>query len=190
MGVFFGSADCKGVSGKRTSKAAELRGLRAALQVGLIIRWRMGLLGYGGVGWDCGCGWVGIGEVGGAVDHVFPGFAGIDESGFFLGHGERVEHDLAEIGEGGGALGDAVLGQGGEDFAHDVVDVGGGEEVAGEGGGDFCAKAMRFQELQFGVGVEQPQGRVIFMAKHAAAAAVGEGELAEVGVGGAGCGHL
>ena len=39
------------------------------------------------------------------------------------------------------------MGQGGEDFAHDVVDVGGGEEVAGEGGGDFRAKAVRFQEL-------------------------------------------
>jgi hypothetical protein len=86
--------------------------------------------------------------VGGVVDHVFPGFVGIDEGGFFFGHGERVEHDLAEISEGGGgALGDAVLGQGGEDFAHDVVDVGGGEEVAGEGGGDFRAKAVRFQEL-------------------------------------------
>jgi hypothetical protein len=31
--VFFGSVDCKGVSGERTSKAVELRGLRSALQV-------------------------------------------------------------------------------------------------------------------------------------------------------------
>jgi hypothetical protein len=33
MGVFSGSADCKGVSGERTSKAAELRGLRSALRL-------------------------------------------------------------------------------------------------------------------------------------------------------------
>ena len=48
MGVFFGSADCKGVRGERTSKAAELRRLRSALQVegsgpdgGMIFWWRM-----------------------------------------------------------------------------------------------------------------------------------------------------
>jgi hypothetical protein len=70
----------------------------------------------------------------------------------------REEHDLAQIGEGGGgALGDAVLGQGGEDFAHDVVDVGGGQEIAGEGGGHFRAQAVGFEELVLGVGVEKAE---------------------------------
>ena len=65
---------------------------------------------------------------------------------------------LAEIGEGsGGTLGDAVLGQGGEDFAHDVVDVCGGEEVAGEGGRHFRAQAVGFEELVLGVGVEEAE---------------------------------
>jgi hypothetical protein len=48
MGVFSGSADRKGVSAERTSKAAELRGLRSALQVegsgpdgGMIFWWPM-----------------------------------------------------------------------------------------------------------------------------------------------------
>ena len=51
--------------------------------------------------------------MGGVVDHVFPGFVGIDEGGFFFGHGERVEHDLAEISEGGGgALGGCGFGPG------------------------------------------------------------------------------
>jgi hypothetical protein len=41
---------------------------------------------------------------------------------------------------------------------------------------------MRFQELVFGMGVEQAQSGVIFMAKHAAAAAVGEAELTQIGM--------
>ena len=128
--------------------------------------------------------------MGGVFEHLFPGFVGIGKWVFLFGQGEGVEHDLAEIGEGGGgALGDAVLGQGGEDFAHDVVDVGGGEEVAGVGSGDFDAKVMRFEELLFVAGVEEAQGGVIFLAQHAAAAIVRERVLAEFGLSGAGCGH-
>ena len=75
------------------------------------------------------------------------------------------KHDLAEVGEGsGGALGDAVLGQGGEDLAHNVVDVGGGEEIASDGNGDFHAKFRRFQELLLGVRVEQAERGVMFVA--------------------------
>jgi hypothetical protein len=118
-----------------------------------------------------GCGWAGVGEVDGVVDQVFSGFVGIDEFGFFLGHGQGEEHDLAQIGEGGGgALGDAVLGQGGEDFVHDVVDVGGGQEIAGEGGGHFRAQAVGFEELVLGVGVEEAEGRVVAVTEHAALA--------------------
>jgi hypothetical protein len=142
------------------------------------------------VGGNCGCGWPGVGETNAVVDEVYPGFVGVDEFGFILGHGQGEEHYLAQIGErGGGTLGDAVLGQGGEDFAHHVVDVGGGQEIAGEGGGHFRAQAVGFEELVLGVGVEEAESGAIFMAKHAASAAVGEGELTEVGMGVASCGH-
>jgi len=87
-------------------------------------------------------------------------------------------------------LGDAVLGQCGEDFAHYVVDVGGGEEVASEGGGHFRAQAVGFEELVLGVGVEEAEGRVVAVPEHAALAVVGEGELAEFRVVGAWFGHL
>ncbi len=53
------------------------------------------------------------------------------------------EHDLAGVGEVGGfAKGDTVLSDGHEKFAEDVVDVGGGEEIAVEGGGNFVAQAL------------------------------------------------
>ena len=74
---------------------------------------------------------------------------------------EAREHDLAEEGEGGGfAEGDTVLGCGDEEFAEDVVDVGGGEEIAVEGGGDFAAEALGLEELQFLAGVEGAEGSV------------------------------
>jgi len=82
------------------------------------------------------------------------------------------------------------LGQGGEDFAHYVVDVGGGQEIAGEGGGHFRAQAVGFEELVLDVGVKQAKRCVIFMPEHAALAVVGEGELAEFRVVGAWFGHL
>jgi hypothetical protein len=61
-----------------------------------------------------------------------------------------------------------------------VVDVGGGEEIAGESGGDFRAKFRRFQELLLGVGVEEAGGGVMFVSEHAAAAVVGEGEFGRI----------
>jgi hypothetical protein len=70
------------------------------------------------------------------------------------------------------------LGEGGEHFAQDVVDVGGGREASGEGCGYFCAKLMGFQELLVGASVEETERRVRFVAEHAAAATVGEEELA------------
>ena len=94
-----------------------------------------------------------------------------------------MEHDLAEVAEGGGLLlGDAVLGQCGEDFTEDVDDVGAGDEVSGEGGGDFSAELPGFEELKFGLGVEGTEIGVPRMAQHAAEAAVGEWELTEISV--------
>jgi len=74
-------------------------------------------------------------------------------------------------------LGDAALGEGGEDLAEDVVDVGGVEETVGKGGGDFGAKSRGFQELLLFAGVKEAEGGVIFVTEHAALASVGEGEL-------------
>lgn len=101
--------------------------------------------------------------------------------------GEGGEHDLAHVGEGEGfADGDAVLGDGDEEFAGDVVDVGGGEEAAVEGGGDFVAEALGLEELKFLAGVEGAERGMGRVAQHAAGAAVGELELAAESVAGAG----
>jgi len=96
--------------------------------------------------------------------------------------GEGRKHDLAEEGEGSGfAKGDAVLCGGDKEFAEDVVDVGGGEEIAVEGGGDFAAQAPGLEELEFLPGVEGTEGRMGRAAQHAAPAAVGKVKLAARG---------
>jgi hypothetical protein len=95
---------------------------------------------------------------------------------------ERREQDLAEVGESGGfARGDAVLRDGDEKFAEDVVDVCGGEEIAVEGGGNFAAQALGLEELKFLPGVKGTEGRMVGAAQHAAAAAVGKWKLAARG---------
>jgi hypothetical protein len=75
------------------------------------------------------------------------------------------------------AKGDTVLGDGGKEFAEDVVDVGGGEEIAVDGGGNFIAQALGLEELQFLPGMEGAEGRMDRTAQHAAAAAVGKVKL-------------
>jgi hypothetical protein len=95
-----------------------------------------------------------FGETDGVADHSLPSLIDVLEVGFVFDGGEGLQHELAEVGEGdGGALRDAALSESGKDFAENVVDVGGGEEVAGKGGGELIAKAMRFQELEFFAGV-------------------------------------
>jgi hypothetical protein len=92
----------------------------------------------------------GTGERGGVVQHFFPvvEFVGERKLLFYMGHGS--EQDLAEVGEDGGfARGDAVLGDRSKEFAEDVVDVSGGEEIAVEGDGNFVAQALGLEELQF-----------------------------------------
>jgi hypothetical protein len=80
---------------------------------------------------------------------------------FLLQEGDGGEESFAEVGEVGGfAKGDAVLGDGDEEFAEDVVDVGGGEEIAVEGCGDFFAEALGLDALEFLAGVEGAEGRM------------------------------
>jgi hypothetical protein len=94
-----------------------------------------------------------------------------------------VEHELAEVGKnGGGAWRDAVLGGGGEEFAENEVDVGGGHKLAGEGGGEFGADTLGFEELHFIVGVEETERGMGVVTEHTTAAAVGSLELAAIGV--------
>ncbi len=89
--------------------------------------------------------------------------------------GDRGEQGLAEVGEVGGfAEGDTVLGDGDEEFAEDVVDVGGGEEIAVEGRGDFFAEALGLDALEFLAGMEGAEGWMGRAAEHAAAAIVGK----------------
>jgi hypothetical protein len=96
-----------------------------------------------------------------------------------------VEQEVADVSEDGGVAGrDAVLGEGGEEFAENEVDVRGGQEVAGERSRELGAESLGFEELLFLAGVEKAEGGVVLIAQHAALAAVGERELAEMGIAG------
>jgi hypothetical protein len=109
------------------------------------------------------------------------------EAELLLYQGDGGEQGFAEVGEiGGFAEGDTVLGDGDKEFAEDVVDVGGGEEIAVEGSGDFFAQALGLDALEFLPGMEGAVGRMGRAAEHAAAAVVGKLKLATRGDAGAG----
>lgn len=131
---------------------------------------------------------LGIGEGGrsgewrGIVQDFDPVLGLVPERKLLLHVGEGGEHDLARVGEDSGfAKGDTILGDGDEEFAEDVVDVGSGEEIAVEGGGNFIAETLRLEALQFLPGMEGAEGRMDRSAQHAAAAAVGKLKLAARG---------
>ena len=102
-------------------------------------------------------------------------------AGFPSCAGLRAHQEVADIGEGGSALGsDAVGGESLEEFAEDVVDVDLGDEVAG-GTCEF------FDEIVFAVksaamdgGVVEAEAVVFWMGGHGAEFAVGEFEVAKV----------
>ena len=75
----------------------------------------------------------------------------------------------------------AVLRDGDKEFAEDVVDVGGGEEIAVEGGGNFVAQALGLEALKFLPGMEGTKGSMDRAAQHAAAVAVGKLKLVACG---------
>src|SRR5262249_5618220 len=74
---------------------------------------------------------------------------------------------------------DAVLGDGGIELAEGVADVGGGHEVAGDGGGEFRAEPVGFAELEFSASMERAEAGMAGVAKHAAASSVGERKFTE-----------
>jgi len=92
-----------------------------------------------------------------------------------------LHQEVADIGEGGGALGrDAIGGEGLEEFAEDMIDINLGDEIAG-GAGEF------FDEIVFAMkgaavdgGVVEAEAVVIWMGGHGAEFAVGEFKGAEV----------
>ncbi len=86
--------------------------------------------------------------------------------------GDGLEEELAEVAEGGGRLArDAFLGESGEDFAEDVVDVGDGVELARKGG-KLGSELVGFEKLLFFAGVKDAESGMAFLSGHAAGAAV------------------
>ncbi len=136
--------------------------------------------------------WGRIREADGFVQHIVPLLEFVAEVELFFDGGEREKHDLAKVGKGvGGADGHAVLRHGSENLAEDIVDIGGGEEVAADGRGEFGAELSRFEELLLVARVEDAKGGVAGRAGQTTAAAVGSLKSTAIGVGGfAGRGFL
>ncbi|MGA2484348.1 MAG: hypothetical protein ABSF92_14675 [Candidatus Acidiferrales bacterium] len=107
---------------------------------------------------------------------MFPGVGALNAADFAFDGFQAVQEQLANVGEQGGvARGDASLGDEGEEFSEDVVEVVGGLELAGEGG-EFGANAVGVLKLALLAGVVEAEGGVSLRAGHAALAAVSEGE--------------
>ena len=104
---------------------------------------------------------VGFGVVGGPANLVFD-----------VRH--RLEHELGDIGEGGGfAWGDSALGESLENFAENVVDVETGVEVAGERR-ELGGELFGFKKLLFFAGVEDAKSRMAWLTEHTTATSIGE----------------
>jgi hypothetical protein len=115
-----------------------------------------------------------------------PALIVLRANGFLLDASLAVEKKLGQIGqEPSVANGDAVGGDKLEELADDVLDVGGGLEVAGERG-ELIADVVQFEQLLLLAGVEEAERRMRSMTEHATLAAVGERELAESGFVGSG----
>jgi hypothetical protein len=116
----------------------------------------------------------------GLAEHVFPGAEVMSGGEFLLDLGEGAEEELADVGECGGVAGrNAIVGEEGEEFSQDVVEVIGGLEVAGEGG-ELGADAVQFEELLFLASVDKAERGMGIETEHAALAAVGESVLTTI----------
>jgi hypothetical protein len=133
-----------------------------------------------------------IGRVQDIVDELTPGVcaAGVDD--LVLRDGDGVEEKLAHESESGGVAGrKTVLGDGGEEFSEDVIDVDSSKEFTGRRLGDVGADGFGLEKLALDASMEQAERGVAVLAEHAAFAAVGEMELAKMRMigGGAFFGH-
>lgn len=98
---------------------------------------------------------------------------------FAAGQSLAMEKKLGEVGEHlDVADGDAIGGDQLEELTRHAFDVADGGELAG-GWGDLRGDLLQFDTLEFFARVKEAEGGVAFVTEHAAAASVGEGELAE-----------
>jgi len=99
-----------------------------------------------------------------------------------LGDGDRLEHGLAEIGQGGGYLGlDLALGYGGEKPSHGGAEITSGKQIREKEGRYVLAGLFCGQGFGFLLAVEVAEMRVAGAARSAALAAIGKGESTQVG---------
>jgi hypothetical protein len=90
---------------------------------------------------------VGLGVIGGPANFVFD-----------IGH--RLQHELGDVGEGGGlAWGDSPVGEGLKDFAENVINVETGVEVAGERR-ELGGELFGFKQLLFFACMENAKSRM------------------------------
>jgi len=88
---------------------------------------------------------------------------------------------VADIGEGGGALGrDTIGGEGLEEFAEDVIDINLGDEIAGRAGEFLDEIVFTMKGAAMDGGVVEAEAVVIGMGGHGAEFAVGEFKGTEV----------
>ncbi len=112
------------------------------------------------------------------VERIVPGFVAEALGKLFADGRESLQEELGEIAEGDGVrAGNAVLRELGEEIAEDEVDVGGGIERAGNRS-EFVGKIRGLVGPGLRPGMRNAERGMSFAARRAAAASVGEGELA------------
>ena len=129
---------------------------------------------------------------GGGVGRMFRRIFDGDEFGEDLGFDGPVagfpscarlgsHQEVADVREGGGALGrDAIGGQGLEEFAEDVVDINLGDEIAGGAGELFDEIVFAMKGAAMDGGVVEAKAFVFGVGGHGAKFAVGEFKGAKV----------
>ncbi len=130
-------------------------------------------------------GWRGVwggnsfdGEGEGAANDLIPNGEAAGAGDFVFDAVEAVEKQLAEIGEDGGlAAGNTVRGEEGKEPAERVVDVGGGQKLAGDGG-EFSGDTFSVEDEALATGMVEAEGGVAVPAGVATLAAVGVGVAA------------
>lgn len=121
----------------------------------------------------------------GFVQHVGPLLEFVAEGELVFDRGKGAKHELGDIGKCvSRANGHAVLSDRSEELAEDVVDVRGGEEVAGEGCSDLGAKLLGFEKLLLLAGMKDAKRSMSGGARKAATASVGSFKRAAIGFGG------
>lgn len=111
------------------------------------------------------------------MDDAAPAVGGEGVDVFVFGKRNGLQESLAEIGEGSRGFGlELTAGGGSENAAKSEAEIAGGEIVAGEEKADVAANFFGGLGLRFLAGVEATEKWVAGFSRHAATAAVGEGE--------------